>query len=191
VAATYRVIYVADRPEQAELVRQALERRQIAALVVTERLDDLLLETGAALSSEETASQMAGNSPKIVVRSDDALSAEQVVLETVEASRGARRPRRRLAENTAAARRETPWPCCPRCRRPRLATCPICQTAGTDFRAAFLPDTGEDSDEHDSAAVLCPTCDEPFVPRHPARCEGRAAATGLAAVFGWLYYVLR
>jgi hypothetical protein len=76
------------------------------------------------------------------------------------------------------------WPTCPSCNRRRQAICPICETAGTDF-----PLADEVADQHDddetaitSAIVddgdplgrkplLCPMCDEPFVPEYLRRCE--------------------
>ncbi len=68
------------------------------------------------------------------------------------------------------------WPACPHCQRPRHTSCPVCETAGTTFPSAFMPD-----DEHDSGFVtvgdreklfvVCPICDEVFAPQFLARCE--------------------
>jgi hypothetical protein len=65
------------------------------------------------------------------------------------------------------------WPKCPSCSRPRHTTCPVCQTAGSDFIPAFDPvgpdNEGEPDQQH--ALVICPTCDEPFRPVYLKRCE--------------------
>lgn len=58
------------------------------------------------------------------------------------------------------------WERCPVCGRARVTSCPICETAGTEFIPADY--TGEES-LTDSilgrpTSVICPTCDEPFVP---------------------------
>ena len=71
------------------------------------------------------------------------------------------------------------WPVCPHCRRPRMTSCPICETSGSDFAPAFVPrlaaeaddEPQDESSESRPLAVLCPTCDEPFAPRFPAQCE--------------------
>ncbi|MGD9721770.1 MAG: hypothetical protein AB7O59_05220 [Pirellulales bacterium] len=65
----------------------------------------------------------------------------------------------------------------------------MCEQSGTGFDEAFFPggmppavatdtrDTGEEDAEAESADrtstlfVLCPTCDEPFEPEFPRRCE--------------------
>ena len=70
---------------------------------------------------------------------------------------------------------EAHWPLCPHCSRPRLATCPVCQTSGTDFAEAFLPEQEQEqegpADSTNRRLVICPTCDEVFAPKYPARCE--------------------
>lgn len=67
------------------------------------------------------------------------------------------------------------WPACPHCNRPRLTSCPVCETAGTRFPRAYMPaDVSEDDGEDEPAdklRVICSTCDEPFTPVFPARCE--------------------
>ncbi len=67
------------------------------------------------------------------------------------------------------------WPACPHCGRPRLTTCPVCETSGSDFAPAYLP-TEEEIAESATAEglgyhVLCPTCDEPFRAEFPSECE--------------------
>jgi hypothetical protein len=67
------------------------------------------------------------------------------------------------------------WPRCPGCNGPRHTSCPVCQTAGSRFERAFEPREREEessSEERgDKLLVLCPTCDEAFVPVFLARCE--------------------
>lgn len=60
------------------------------------------------------------------------------------------------------------WPRCPGCGKRRLAACPICGTSGTSFPAA---DPNFVSDENAPAAIICTTCDEPWVPKFLRRCE--------------------
>jgi hypothetical protein len=82
------------------------------------------------------------------------------------------------------------WPCCPQCGRRRLAVCPVCETAGTDFDRGFSPGaaTCPLNDPQDATAprrarplVLCPICDEAFRPRFLAHCEwcGHAFGDGI------------
>jgi hypothetical protein len=72
------------------------------------------------------------------------------------------------------------WPCCPQCGRRRLAVCPVCETAGTDFARGFSPGPtscplnepdAEGSTRRVRPLVLCPICDEPFRPEFLACCE--------------------
>ena len=68
------------------------------------------------------------------------------------------------------------WPVCPSCRRRRHTSCPVCGTAGTDFPTAFQPDEELLQGVHvaldrEALLVICPSCDEPFPPLFPARCE--------------------
>ncbi len=68
------------------------------------------------------------------------------------------------------------WPQCPECDSPRPTRCPICGTIGSDFPQAdpqFVgtPDSDEPAEPKPPGLVLmCPTCDEPFVPEFPRRC---------------------
>jgi|GEM_PF-2823403 len=60
------------------------------------------------------------------------------------------------------------WPRCPACGAPRLTQCPACQTTGTEFRRAELPQGPEDGIAA-GPLVICPECDEPLAPQY-ARC---------------------
>jgi len=75
-----------------------------------------------------------------------------------------------------ADRNSVDWPECPHCRRPRQTSCPVCETAGTKFAQAFMPDDASvieplEGGDRQKLLVLCPTCDEPFAPEFLARCE--------------------
>ncbi len=76
------------------------------------------------------------------------------------------------------------WPTCPKCHKSRVAICPYCGTTGTEFaRAETPPDihdvvaSGERIDPSDEDGVppvlfvLCPLCDEAFIPRFHPLCE--------------------
>ncbi|MBI3839763.1 MAG: DUF2007 domain-containing protein [Planctomycetia bacterium] len=81
---------------------------------------------------------------------------------------------RELEEKADA--RAAEWPVCPRCGRSRHTSCPVCETAGTKFPPAFMPDCENDGEvatdrDREKLLVVCPTCDEVFEPRFPARCE--------------------
>jgi hypothetical protein len=76
------------------------------------------------------------------------------------------------AESTAAPEESDPWPQCPECDARRVTVCPICKTSGNRFPSADkeysqTADTGGE----DQSMVLCPTCDEPFVPQYLRQCE--------------------
>jgi len=73
---------------------------------------------------------------------------------------------------TAAAL--TAWPLCPECGQPRATMCPYCGTAGSDFPRAdsnFLATVETDEQGREPLAVICPSCDEPWVPEFFRRCE--------------------
>jgi hypothetical protein len=76
------------------------------------------------------------------------------------------------------------WPTCPNCKHRRQAICPICETAGADFPLAdevaephdddplaITSAIADDADPLGRKALLCPMCDEPFVPEYLRRCE--------------------
>jgi hypothetical protein len=82
--------------------------------------------------------------------------------------------------------RETPgsgetlfeWPHCPECGAPRATKCPACETEGTTWEQAFGPPAAHFERREDAVdsqprrfAVICPTCDEVFVPTLARRCN--------------------
>jgi len=78
------------------------------------------------------------------------------------------------AEDAAVAPPDA-WPTCPDCSRRRRTSCPVCETAGTDFARAFMPGPPEGyaapAGASEKLLVICPLCDEPFAPEFSARCE--------------------
>jgi hypothetical protein len=72
------------------------------------------------------------------------------------------------------------WPTCPECGRKRHTMCPICETAGTDFPPADSISGGDETDLEGTddpgdplgrQPLLCPMCDEPFIPNYLRECE--------------------
>jgi hypothetical protein len=72
------------------------------------------------------------------------------------------------------------WPTCPSCGKKRHTMCPICETAGSDFPPADsisgddeteLEGTDDPGDPLGRRPLLCPMCDEPFVPNYLRECE--------------------
>lgn len=84
-------------------------------------------------------------------------------------------PAETLEAEDAASAPPTEWPTCPDCSQRRHTSCPVCETAGTDFARAFMPAAPQRDAGPAGAAekllVLCPVCDEPFAPDFSARCE--------------------
>ncbi len=108
--------------------------------------------------------------PTIVVHEEDAEEARELLLEA-ESALGGGAMASELTQLVDETGEESHWPLCPHCSRPRLATCPVCKTSGTDFTEAFLPEEEEQEGPADRRLVICPTCDEVFAPKYPARCE--------------------
>jgi hypothetical protein len=162
MANTHAVIYIAANPEQAHMLKNALEQRGIFAYVSNEALQ---IAGGDLPMGLPTA-------PRVIVDEYDAEEARRIALEFDRAS--GQKPEERLDELEEASQEPVDWPQCPHCRRRRQTSCPICETAGTDFPPAFLPDQESEtpeSGEQPKLWVLCPTCDEPFAPEFLARCE--------------------
>jgi len=85
----------------------------------------------------------------------------------------------------APAEQTAQWPVCNQCGRRRQTVCPICGTAGDDFPRADgpLPPELAANDEASEVglAVICSTCDEPFVAEHLRYCPwcGNDAGAGI------------
>jgi rubrerythrin len=166
MANTHQVIYIAATIEQAHMLKNALTKQGIFAYVSNESLQ---MATGDLPMGLPTA-------PRVVVDAHDADEARRIALEFDQAWQQAGSPSEELDELEEEADREAfAWPECPHCRRPRQTSCPVCETAGTDFPPAFMadeePQTDRPAGEKPAQLVLCETCDEPFVPEFLARCE--------------------
>ncbi len=64
------------------------------------------------------------------------------------------------------------WPRCPECDARRITVCPICKTSGSHLPLAdadYSPPSEETAERQ--PMVLCPTCDEPFIPQYLRHCE--------------------
>jgi hypothetical protein len=181
VGDTLKVIYVAGTVEQAHLLRNALVDLGIEAHVNN---DSLRYAVGELPAGWPTAA-------RVVVHESDAEDARRIALAfdrmgSERALGAADLPDE--SDETEHDEPDWPWPCCPSCGKPRLTSCPICETSGTSFPQAYHPQSDEPDDvgklasgsEPQSPAesaresrltVICPTCDEPFSPAFPARCE--------------------
>lgn len=163
----HRAIYIAATAEQAHILRNLLAEAGIAAFVT----NDTLVDPAGWVPRAAGGPGFVPTLPTIVVHEDDAEEARELLLEA-EGSIGSGSMAIELTQLVDETGEESHWPLCPHCSRPRLATCPVCQTSGTDFAEAFLPE--EEQEQEGSAErrlVICPTCDEVFTPKYPARCE--------------------
>jgi hypothetical protein len=167
-----RAIYIAANSQQAHLLRNLLADAGIEAFVSNDTLNSVHFEPMDWLIRAAGAPGFAPTAPKLVVHEEDAEEAREIVLAAeTQLLEGGSSPE--LVQLETETGEEQAWPLCPHCARARLATCPVCETSGTNFAPAFLPDEEEGQEPSNSrhAQVLCNICDEPFVPRFPARCE--------------------
>jgi hypothetical protein len=163
VADTHKVIYIARDAEQAHLLKNILFEQGIFAYVTG---DSLRIGEGELPMGLATA-------PRVVVDQANAERARRLALD-FDQQFHRNVPSEDADELQVDPEELTDWPNCPHCNRPRHTSCPICETAGTSFPPAFDPpvetDGGTVAAGH-QLRVLCPICDEPFVPRFPSRCE--------------------
>lgn len=158
--ATHEVIYIAANTEQAHLLRNALAELGIFAYVSNEALQ---MAAGDLPMGQPTA-------PRVIVDAGDAEEARRIALEFDRSGQSGGEkssPEDLDALETEADREAAAWPECPKCKRPRQTSCPVCETAGTKFPPAFMPADGE----QEKPLLLCPTCDEVFAPEFLACCE--------------------
>jgi Putative prokaryotic signal transducing protein len=169
LSSTHQVIYVAANAGQAHALKNLLADHGITAYVSNATLDSVHFAPGDMLVGLAGGPGFHATAPRVVVLSQDAERARQIVLDAESALLEGRHSAE-LLQLEVDAGDDDPWPECPACHRPRLATCPVCETSGTHFAAAFMPETTR-ADDYEQLLVLCPTCDEPFMPRFPPRCE--------------------
>jgi hypothetical protein len=180
------VVYVADDAHQAHLVKNLLAEHDIEAYIHN---DQSAMGSHVAAAVYHGGYRAIRDGLRVIVYASDAEEALRIIADA-ELARGEGRSSPELWRlEDEADRGDDPWPACPSCRRRRHTSCPVCETAGTEFPRAFLPEedlqdeADEDSDKGPSddrramaggarkLLVICPTCDEPFEPRFPARCE--------------------
>lgn len=187
-------VFIAETLAEAQLVRRQIAGYGIDATIQHDDLDHRSSDGEPA--SRSAASRDRSPGPRVMVPPEDFEFAREVA-EEFESKRQPRfgrddRPGRRFADRLefdrdpygqdgwdadhAGNEIDPDWPRCPRCRRPRLAVCPACQTAGSKFPLA---------DDHSGSSawlgtasplarplLVCTTCDHPFTPEFYRRCEG-------------------
>lgn len=162
------VIYRARNAIEAEELVKRLADLGIKALVAND-----LLESGRGVDAIGWTTDA-----QVLVAAADAEQARQVALEFEHQQQepqgcGGNCSCGRQAEPVSVGR-DWVWPICPECDSQRTANCPGCGRSGTDFAPGDRPPhaspQGEPADD-DAQVLICPTCDEPFVPTYLPRCE--------------------
>ncbi|MCU0878089.1 MAG: DUF2007 domain-containing protein [Pirellulaceae bacterium] len=160
------VIYRAANPQQAYLLKGLLEDRGIPAWVVNDSM------------------QIAGGELPLGWRAAACVSVGAIDAE--EARRFAEEFNQTTAHDPSPeATFEPPepdawqdWPCCPECRTPRQARCPICGAVGKKFPLAAI----EERQGHQRVLLICDACDDHFLPEFFRRCHqcGHDYQTGIS-----------
>jgi ribosomal protein L37AE/L43A len=153
-------IYHARTAQDAEVLKNILAEAGIRALV-----SNVALANGAGTDILGWPSLA-----QVVVDEDDALAARRIAEEfDRQETRGNSESQDEPATSEPAAYE---WPTCPQCGQRRTTSCPACGTSGTRFRwGDRMPEEMEDAESASAPTCICPTCDEPFVPRFLAVCE--------------------
>ena len=154
------VIYRARTAEDAHMLKNMLDEAGIRAMVTNDALAD-----GAGTDILGWPSLA-----RVVVDEDDALTARRIAVEFD------RQEIRARIDQPAEAAADGPvpndWPTCPECGQRRTTSCVACGTSGSRFPPADpMPEETADSESPPVAMCICPTCDEPFVPRFLPTCE--------------------
>ncbi|HEY2413977.1 MAG TPA: DUF2007 domain-containing protein [Pirellulaceae bacterium] len=157
------IIYSADNPQQAHLLRSLLEDEGIQAWVV----NDAIQIAGGELPIGWRAAA------KVVVKDEQAAAAREFAEAFDHKAQQHFFEPSAQPDDSADDNSLTPqsaWPVCPTCNEPRSARCPICGESGVNFPAAY-----SDSDHQNHQPLfLCPSCDDPISPewyRLCARCS--------------------
>jgi hypothetical protein len=177
------VIYTSSDRASAVRLKEHLQQVGIEADVVGGGVRHAVV--GAELPHGSTAlegrrSDGAAANVQVMVSESDQMVAQQIALEfgRPELHRGCV-----VVDVVVDARdQETidAWPTCPQCGRKRHTMCPICETAGSDFPPADsisgddeteLEGTDDPGDPLGRRPLLCPMCDEPFIPNYLRECE--------------------
>jgi hypothetical protein len=174
-------VYTASTPGQVDIARLALEEAGIQAAVTSGGLENIL----------GFAAVGAHGLPNVMVAERD-VEAAKSILDGLTQDPGylvwdkstVRGPEGQATESAHAEPIDA-WPLCPACHKPRLTICPVCSTSGSDFPRAhenFNQDEAEAVVQVENAeandplpeqrlAVICTTCDEPWLARFLRRCE--------------------
>jgi hypothetical protein len=153
---SHEVIYVAASNELAFMVKNALIAEGVNAYVRNQ----------FHCKSEGDLVALAPTGPQVLVENEDAPLALELVSKFDQAIRSGDVDEELSQLEDAADDTARDWPACPSCSRPRLTSCPVCETAASSFPKAFMP-----GGRRKRLIVICPTCDEVFRPRFLARCE--------------------
>lgn len=148
------VIYSAASIQQAYLLKGLLEDQGILARVV----NDSIQIAGGDLPLGWTAAA------KVVVGDRDAAAARQLA-EEFDWQTASQHLDDDSREKTSDLQWED-WPVCPECGERRSARCPICNSSGSHFALADL----QPSDNADRVLLVCPSCDDHFLPEWYRRC---------------------
>jgi hypothetical protein len=157
------IIYSADNPQQAHLLRSLLEDEGIQAWVVN---DAIQIAAGELPIGWRSAA-------KVVVGDEQAAAARQFAQAfDHKAHQHLLKPVAQQddssEDNSLSA--QSAWPACPTCDQPRSARCPICGESGVNFPTAYSDPTNKNYEP----PFLCPSCDDPISPqwyRLCARCS--------------------
>ena len=184
-------IYRAANAQQAQLLKNMLENEGIWAIVSGGNLPNATEAMGWAVE------------PNVLVREPDQESARTIALDFDKQISAKKEdegkeiygPSELDSELIDEIRREENWPKCPSCEKLRIAVCPSCEHAGTDFDAAEfigVDDAGaiEGSDENQEIEIvpkdfklMCSICDRAFEPLYMRDCRcGHQFKDGLETV---------
>jgi len=162
------VVYVARTMQQGYLLKNVLAEAGIEAVVTND-----VLEGGSGVDVVGWATQ-----PRVLVDEHNAEAARRIALDFDRAAAATTdHTGNQPDEAEAIGESLDVWPRCPKCGAPRITRCPVCQTTGSDFppadptfSASFLAGESDQTDAEPPVVLMCPTCDEPFVPDYPRRC---------------------
>jgi len=180
------VIYTSPDAETALRLKNHLEQVGIQADILRESIGRIgatgadSLNGSTALEGRRTQVGNSATNVQVLVSESDQIVAQQIALEfgRPELHRGCA-----VVDIVVDARdQETidAWPTCPECGRKRHTMCPVCETAGSDFPPADsiagddeteLEGTDDPGDPLGRQPLLCPVCDEPFIPNYLRECE--------------------
>lgn len=152
------VIYSAANSQQANLLRNLLEERGIAAWVQNDMIQSAAGELPLGWRGD----------CQVVVRDADAPEARRLALEFEEQLKADPLPEETGASNYYAAIDQwQEWPQCPECGERRHTRCPLCGMAGDRFPLVDL----ETTEAGPRVLLMCAACDDPFRPEFYRLCH--------------------